>query len=164
MNADYWIEKLNLTTHPEGGFYNEIYRSSELVSANALPERYGEARCFSSSIYFLLKGEQKSKFHRLKTDEIWHFYEGSVVEIFILNEDGSIIVKILGKNVEKNEYFQIVVPRDNWFGARLIDNESFALLGCTLAPGFDFKDFELADRSELLKEYPQYKEIILELT
>lgn len=162
--ALYYIEKLKLNKHPEGGYFNEIYRSGELFEASVLPERYKGSRAFSTSIYFLLEGKQFSSFHRLLSDEIWNFYDGSSVKISIITPGGKIEERVLGNDLDKNESLQTVVERNNWFGAELVDKTSFGLIGCTVAPGFSFEDFEIGDRNKLLKNYPEYSEVILRLT
>jgi len=162
--AKYYIEKLDLMPHPEGGYFKEIYRSEEIYPADHLPKRYGGSRCFSTSIYFLLEGEQVSTFHRLKSDELWHFYDGSPLKIFIINSSGKKEEILLGNNLEKNENSQVVVTKGNWFGAEVMDKSSFTLLGCTVAPGFDFSDFEAGKRLELIKQFPAFENLILKLT
>ncbi len=162
--AQFYIDKLNLKLHPEGGYYKEVYRSSEIIEGGHLPDRYTKKRNFSTSIYFLLEGNQVSKFHRLKSDEIWHFYDGSPIKIFMIAPDGNLQEKVLGKNLESGELPQLVIERGNWFGAKVTAKKSFSLIGCTVSPGFDYNDFELAEREKLLREFPEYKKIINELT
>jgi len=162
--ANYLIEKLKLNKHPEGGYFKEMYRSEEIMPGNALPNRYNGERAFATSIYFLLKGNEFSSFHKIQSDETWHFYEGSTLELYILNENSGISTYLLGRDLEKREQFQVTVPRNHWFGARVLDSESFALLGCTVAPGFHFDDFELAERKTLVEQFPQHEKIINELT
>jgi len=162
--AEYYINKLKLFPHPEGGYYREVYRSDEYIAKDNLPERYNGDRSFSSSIYFLLKGEQVSCFHRLKSDETWHFYDGSVVKIYILANDGQISEILLGKNIENMEFHQVTIKKNNWFGAEVMDKSSFTLLGCTVSPGFDFDDFELGNRNFLLNLYPYHENTIRKLT
>ncbi len=162
--ANEWIEQLDLKPHPEGGYYREVYRSSELIPAEALPERFNKSHVFGTSIYFLLNGKQISSLHRLKSDEIWHFYSGSSVCISMIFADGTLRQKTLGPHPEEGETFQVVIPRGCWFGAKVTDEKGYALVGCTVAPGFEFDDFELAKRADLLKLFPQHKEIINEFT
>ncbi len=165
MNTvNYWIEKLELTKHPEGGYFKEVYRSDENMEESALPERYRGERAFATSIYFLLKGDEFSSFHRIQSDETWHFYVGSVLELNVLSIEGVLEKYLLGRELEKGELLQVTIPRNHWFGARVLDRNGFALLGCTVAPGFHFDDFELADREELLEQFPAHSEIIRELT
>jgi len=159
-SASFWIEKLELRKHPEGGWFKEIYRSDEIIPKSALPERYGSGRNFSTSIYYLLEKMDKSNFHRIKSDELWHFYSGSSsIEILLIIE-GEIQKLLLGPDFKTGESFQLVIPRNTWFAAHLSNKEGFALTGCTVAPGFDFEDFELADRDVLLNEFPHLKSTI----
>lgn len=159
-----YIHLLNLSPHPEGGYFREVYRSDEIISKDCLPKRYNDNRNTSTSIYFLLDGNQTSKFHRLKSDEMWHFYDGSAVQIFILEENGKLNSITLGNNLSNGECFQIVVERNNWFAAELMNKNSFCLVGCVVSPGFDFDDFELAERKELINKFPQHKELIEKFT
>jgi len=162
--AEYYIEKLNLQKHPEGGAFSEIYRADEHIKKEDLPERFGGDRAFSTSIYFLLQGAEISAFHKIKSDEIWHFYAGSAVILYIIDEKGKLVIKKNGSDPEKGESFQVTAPKGCWFGAEVENKNSFALVGCTVSPGFDFTDFELAERDALLQEFPQHKEIIERLT
>jgi len=161
--AQEYISKLQLKPHPEGGYYKEIYRAGDLILHDQLPKRYKSSRNFATSIYFLLEGKQVSNFHRLKSDEQWHFYDGSSVIVYIINEQGILDKIRLGRNINKGESFQIVIKHNSWFAAELSDKTSFALIGCTVAPGFDFDDFELGKRNELTKIFPQFKELIEKL-
>lgn len=162
--ADEWIHGLGLAKHPEGGYYKEIYRSNELLSAASLPERYQGPRAFSTSIYFLLKKGEPSRFHRLKSDEIWSYHAGDAIVIYLISPDGKLSTKILGPTVEKGENLQVVIPLGSWFGAEVKDQGSYGLMGCVVAPGFEFADFELAKREELLKQFPQHAVLIGSLT
>lgn len=159
MNAEDYIKILELEKHPEGGYYKEVYRSSESFDNGATGKRN-----FSTSIYFLLKGDEVSNFHRIKSDEVWHHYTGSSVRIIMINMDGSFSTIIVGKNISAGEVFQFVIPAGVWFAAEVIDKDSFTLVGCTVSPGFDFDDFELAYREFLHNEYPQHKELINRFT
>lgn len=163
-NAEYWIEKLCLTKHPEGGWFKEVYRSSEEIKEEHLPERYSGGRNHSTSIYFLLTSDTFSAFHKIKSDELWHFYTGSAVTVYMIDENGTYSEVNLGSNHEACEVFQCVMPRGVWFGAKVNQADSFSLVGCTVAPGFHFDDFELAKRDEMVKQFPQHKEIIEKLT
>ena len=160
----YWIEKLGLTKHPEGGYFREVYRSDEKLTQVSLPARYSGDRSIATSIYFLLGGKEFSSVHRIQSDETWHFYPGSTLELFVLDNLGKVTQYLLGQDIESGELLQVTILRNHWFGARVADKESFALLGCTVAPGFHFDDFELADRMKLTAEFPQHKAIINELT
>lgn len=163
-DAAYWISQLALEKHPEGGCFKEVYRAAESIPESALPERFSGERSFCTSIYFLLQGTEFSALHRIRQDELWHFYTGSTLLVHMLNEAGDHEVLKLGSDVELGERFQGVVPAGAWFGAELEDKTSFALVGCTVAPGFDFADFDMAKRSELTAAYPQHADLISRLT
>jgi hypothetical protein len=164
QEAGYWIKNLRLLKHPEGGWFKEVYRSGELVEEQALPQRFTSERNFSTSIYYLLETMNKSHFHRIKSDELWHFYTGnSAIEILLI-VNGKIKKLKLGPNFEKGELFQVAVPKNTWFAAHLINAEGYALVGCTVSPGFSFEDFELAQRRSLLKKYPSLKKFIIQFT
>ncbi|CAG5071814.1 hypothetical protein DYBT9623_03798 [Dyadobacter sp. CECT 9623] len=163
--ATYWIEKYNLLPHPEGGYYAETYRSAEVIAQQALPSRFGGARTFSTGIYFLLESHNFSAFHRIQADEMWHFYAGEALEVFVINtKTRQLEIIRLGNNPENGETFQAVVPAGTWFGSRPAKGSTYALVGCTVAPGFDFQDFEMADREILKAEFPEFSELIGELT
>jgi predicted cupin superfamily sugar epimerase len=162
--AQKYIEKLQLKLHPEGGYYKEIYRAGEMILPEHLPKRYKSARNFSTSIYFLLEGNQVSHFHRLKSDEQWHYYDGSNIVLYVIDEGGNLNKILLGRNIEKGESLQTVIKQNSWFAAELLDKTSFALIGCTVAPGFDLNDFELGKKGELIDTFPQLRELIYKLT
>jgi len=153
--AKYYIQKLQLNKHPEGGHYREVYRSGEVISIDTPVKNL--KRNISTSIYFLLEGSQISKFHRLKSDELWHYYDGTSVKVYSIDENGKLTITILGKKTEDGEVYQAVIKKNNWFSAEVINKRSFALIGCTVSPGFDFSDFELATREFLLSSFPQHK-------
>lgn len=161
QTAEHWITKLDLLPHPEGGYYKETYRSSEM--SDSLPERFSGPRNFSTAIYFLLRSQDRSMFHRIKSDELWHFYAGSSLSIYVLADKRLKVFK-LGHNVDKGEALQVTIPANCWFGALVNDPDSFTLAGCTVSPGFDFEDFEFASRNELLGEFPGNEKIIDALT
>ena len=164
INADYWIEKLDLQRHPEGGYFKETYRSNEVILEPALPERFKGDRVFSTCIYFLLAPHEYSAFHAIQQDEIWHFYAGSSLTIHIIDQQGEYSALKLGKNIENGESFQAVVPAGSWFAAAVNNTAEYALVGCTVAPGFDFVDFEMADRRNLAGLYPAHRKIIEKYT
>jgi len=163
-DAAYWISRLGLQKHPEGGFFREIYRADEILAANALPKRYKGPRAFATAIYFLLQDRDVSCFHRIQSDELWHYYTGSALTIHVLNPAGDYIALRLGPDPEQGESFQAQIKAGCWFGASLNQSQSYALIGCTVAPGFEFADFELAERRQLLEHYPQHAELIRRLT
>lgn len=162
--AKYWREKLKLDKHPEGGWFKQVYKSDEIIKREHLPERYSGARHTGTSIYFLITDKEFSAFHRIKSDEIWHFYEGSTITIHIINPEGVYSAIKLGNNFENGEVFQYTIPHGFWFAATVDEADSFALIGCTVSPGFDYDDFEIGKRKELVKLYPAYLKIIEKLT
>lgn len=160
--AQYLKERLDLSELPgEGGYYKETYRSDKTI---ILPSETDGERSISTSIYYLLDGTQFSAFHRLKSDEIWHFYIGSSVTLYIINKMENLSEVKLGSNIEKGELFQIQVRAESWFAATVNDISSYALIGCTVSPGFDYLDFELGDRKKLIERYPQHRSIIEKFT
>jgi predicted cupin superfamily sugar epimerase len=163
-SAAEWIAGLGLVAHPEGGFYRETYRAREVIAADHLPARFGGARAVSTAIYFLLPGDQVSALHRIKSDEVWHFYAGSALGLTLIHPDGRLEERRLGADPERGESFQALVPAGCWYGAAVDDPSAYALVGGTVAPGFDFADFELADRAALLDAFPQHRAAILRLT
>ena len=160
----YWVEKLQLEPHPEGGFYKETYRSDETIDKYALPSRFGGNRSFGTAIYFMLTADNFSAFHRIQSDETWHFYTGQGLTVYMISPSGHYEEIRLGNNPEEGEVFQATVPAGVWFASRLTKPQGWCLVGCTVAPGFDFADFTMADRDELSKEFAQHREIIRELT
>jgi predicted cupin superfamily sugar epimerase len=163
-NAAYWIKRLRLSPHPEGGYYREIYRAPESVPRRGLPPRYGGSRPFGTSIYFLLESGQVSRLHRLKSDEVWHFYAGSPVLIHMLSDSGRCRSIKLGRNPEKGRVFQAVIRAGTWFGAEPVGLRTYALVGCTVSPGFDFDDFEAGCAEKLRKKFPRWASLIERLT
>ena len=159
-NADYWVDRLNLEKHPEGGFFKEIYRADETIAQEALPERFSGDRAFSTSIYYLLNKVDISMFHRIKQDEIWHFYEGTPLTIHCISPDGVYSASVLGRDIECGEAFQVVVKSGCYFAAETNNKDSFSLVGCTVAPGFDFADFEMPSRIDLINAFPEHEKII----
>ena len=161
--AQHWIDRLNLQPHPEGGWYRQTYRASLMLSQSALPSFTGD-RAASTAIYFLLEGDQFSAFHRLRSDEVWHFYAGSGLVVHVIEPGGRYSELLLGSDATSGEEFQAVVSAGCWFGSSLRQPKTYALVGCTVAPGFDFADFEMAKREELAAQYPQHRNIIKRLT
>ncbi len=163
-DAQYWIDRLDLAIHVEGGYFRETYRSTEYIDKHALPGRFSEDRSFCTAIYFLLHDHQFSAFHRIKQDELWHFYTGDTLIVHIIDPRGNYSRIKLGMKFDDGEVFQAVVPLGSWFGANLQKSDAFALVGCTVAPGFDFGDFEIAERDVLVDLYPEHRQIIEQLT
>jgi predicted cupin superfamily sugar epimerase len=162
QQAGEWVRNFGLIPHPEGGFFSEVYRSEGSIPAVVLPAHGGE-RSFMSSIYFMLPPGDVSRFHRLKSDEIWYHHAGGCLSIHQIDHEGRHSVFKLGRNVAAGERLQVVVKAGNWFGA-VIDAGEEALVGCAVAPGFDYCDFELASQLHLLEKYPQHESIISRLT
>lgn len=152
IDKNYWIKNLELQVHPEGGYYKEILRSKDQVDQKAL----------YTSIYYLLDSDTKSFCHRLKSDEIWYFHQGSSVTLYLIDEEGNWSIKVCGPN--ENEDLSVIIPKNTWFGARVTQPGSFVLVSCMVSPGFDFNDFEMIDRNELIEMYPQHKEGIIQYT
>jgi predicted cupin superfamily sugar epimerase len=152
MQAEDYIEQLNLEPHPEGGYFKETYRSELLMDVGG---RY--KRNVSTAIYFMLRGAQKSQFHRIQSDELWFFHDGEALEIaVIINQQ--LIQYELGLDLASGQLPQVVIPANSWFAARIKSGMRFSLVSCTVAPGFDFNDFELAEGQKLLSLYPQLAE------
>lgn len=160
----YWVSSLNLTQHPEGGYYKEIYKCPQSIDADRLQGEYDGTRRLSTSIYFLLPSGEVSRFHRLKSDELWYYHAGSSVTVHMIDTKGIYREVKLGLDIESGEMPQVIIPRGSIFGATVNAADSFCLVGCMVSPGFDFRDFELLPREGLLKTYPKHKDIILKLT
>jgi len=152
--AEYYIDKLGLEAHIEGGYFKQSYLSEDKIKEN---------KKLYSSIYFLLKTGEVSNFHRLKSDELWYYHDGEALTIYIIDEKGNLIEKKLGLNIDKGEVPQVLVKKGSIFGSAM-NNEGFSLVGCMVAPAFTYEEFELFKRRELLELYPEYKDIIIKLT
>lgn len=149
-----WIALLGMKPHPEGGWYAETYRATETVPADALPPRYGAARAHATAILYLLAEGAIGALHRVQSDEVWHHYAGDSVEMLQLRPDGSVLRSLLGPDIVNGELPQVVVPARTWQGVRIVPLGRRSLLGCTVAPGFDFADFELARAEDLIARWP----------
>ena len=158
------VNSLNLLPHPEGGFYKETYRSNGVLDKTALPATFSGNRNYCTAIYFLLTSDNFSAFHRIKQDEIWHFYKGSTLLVHVIDKQGKYTQHKVGLNLEAGEVPQLVVPAGCWFASSVNDKNGYSFVGCTVAPGFDFEDFELANYKELSAHYPEHKDIIKQLT
>lgn len=163
-SAQYWIDTLQMTTHVEGGAFKETYRAKGSIAKSALSTGFAGDRNYSTAIYFLLQQGQFSALHRISADEVWHFYEGDSLEIIEIKPSGELTIHLLGRNPEAGEVFQCVIEGGSWFGSRVAARGEYSLVGCTVAPGFDFADFELANRDSLLNEFPQHHTLIEQLT
>ncbi len=159
-----WIEKLQLAPHPEGGYYRVTYGAQLLLPKEALPSRFKGPRVASTAIYFLLEARNFSAFHRIQSDELWHFYAGDALDVHVIDASGAYSKLPIGPDFEAGQVFQAAVRAGHWFASEVHPGGSFALVGCTVAPGFDFEDFELAERAHLIDTYPQHRELITRLT
>ena len=158
MSALEIIDKLKLTPHPEGGFYKETYRSDYTM----LNEKK-ENRNVSTAIYYLLEDEDKSLFHRIQSDELWFFHLGQPIEIVLITCDHLTTI-ILGNDIKKDEFLQVKIPANTWFAAQVKNAKGFSLVSCTVSPGFDFADFDLARREDLIQQFPHLKDVIEKFT
>lgn len=147
------VKKLDLKPHPEGGFYRETYRAGG---------KFGDHN-YSTAIYFLLTPGNFSALHRIKSDEVWHFYSGDSITVVEITPN-EVKKTIIGSNIENGEVPQYVVPVGTWFGSYLNDGGKFGLIGCTVSPGFEFADFEMGKRADLLRSFPNAKDEIIRLT
>ena len=164
MDAKQVIEALKLQKHPkEDGYFRETYRSDETCD-RPLSSRYSSARTFSTAIYFLIESGKFSSFHRLQSEEVFHYYAGGPAELVVLESTGVLNVHTIGQNFLAGHELQVVVPRSNWQALRLVGDAPWVLVGCTVAPGFEYVDFEEGTRADLLQEFPQHAEIITALT
>lgn len=158
------IETYGLAPHPEGGFFRESYRAAETIPQSALPSRFAGERRHCTAIYFLLPEGSKSNLHRIKSDEVWHFYLGGPLTLAQIHPGGRTKMVTLGQDISRGEKLQHVVPMGCWFGAYPNPSSGFSFVGCTVAPGFDFADFELGQRSRLIRKFPGAKALIERLT
>lgn len=155
---DELVRALRLEPHPEGGFYRETYRATSLVDTARGP------RAASTAIHFLVPAGTFSALHRIASDEVWHHYAGAPLRVVQITDDGTRNDHVLGRDLLGAHVPQAVVPAGAWFGAHVEGDGAWALVGCTVAPGFDFEDFELADRSTFLARFPEHSELITRLT
>lgn len=155
MSKEDLITQYNLQVHPEGGYYKETYRSPDTITLEN-----GKLRNTSTAIFYMLSDNDRSHFHKIGSDEIWFYHEGKTLNIFIIHKDSSLVVEKLGNNVSAGEKLQVVVPANTWFAASVDEFNGYCLVSCVVAPGFDFEDFILADKADLLKSYPEHKSFI----
>ncbi|WP_053361414.1 cupin domain-containing protein [Bacillus sp. FJAT-27251] len=162
-DPQFYISKLGLTPHKEGGYYKETFQSREITSDKELTVDFEGKRRLYTSIYFLLTSNDISHFHRLKSDELWYFHAGSPLTIHVIEENGEYKEMKLGLNLDEGEVPQALVPKNAIFGSTVMDEDTFSLVGCMVSPGFEYQDFELFTQSELLLKYPQHKEVIMKM-
>jgi len=158
------IQQLELQEHPEGGYFKETYRSEGGIPESVLGDEFSGSRNYSTGIYFLLTSEAFSAFHKIHQDEMWHFYQGSPLTIHMISPDGEYSKQVIGLNFDEDQVPQFTVPKEYWFASEVNNPDSYTLVGCTVSPGFDFRDFELAVKSKLSKLFPQHTKIIERLT
>ena len=158
------IKHLQLEPHPEGGFFKETYRSVGEIGPEYLPDSIQTNRNYATGIYFLLTHDSFSAFHKIHQDEMWHFYDGDAIRLHMISPSGVYSQVLIGRNFEAGEQPQFVVPAETWFASEVAVPDSFALAGCTVAPGFDFADFELPKRETLINKFPEHHAIISRLT
>ncbi|MES2371233.1 MAG: cupin domain-containing protein [Bacteroidota bacterium] len=157
------VERFQMIPHPEGGYYKEMYRSDELIKKESLPGRFSGNRNFSTAIYFLLEQGNFSAFHRIQSDECWHFYAGHSLHVHVIHHDGRYDLIRLGTDIAAGEIFQAIVPAGCWFASETAPDGLFSFVGCTVAPGFDFADFELAKVEILSAQFPLHRALISRL-
>lgn len=160
ITIDALIQHFQLAPHPEGGFFRETYRDRGVIPHNALPKRFAGERNYSTAIYFLLPEGQRSRLHRITADEAWHFYLGDPLVVVEIGPNGTTRETTLGSDVLAGQHVQHVVPAGHWFGAYPATGSRFSLVGCTVAPGFDFADFTMGERAALLQQFPQARDVI----
>ncbi|BAQ61068.1 hypothetical protein of Cupin superfamily [Geminocystis sp. NIES-3708] len=164
MNGEYWIKKLDLQKHPEGGYYRETYRSNDIINQDKSLTRYNDVRNISTAIYYLLLGQEFSAFHKLKSDEIFHFYGGSFLRVHLINNEGEYHQFKLGNNPENGQVLQLIIPHGYWFASEVGESNSYSLIGCTVSPGFHFADFTLGNKEQLIILYPHLSDLISKFT
>lgn len=160
LTVEQLVNQFQLLPHLEGGYYKETYRSVETFPQHALPIRFNEKKYFSTAIYFLLEQGNFSAFHKIKSDECWHFYAGGTLLVHVIDANGILTTTKLGNDILNGEIFQFVVPANCWFASEPAKKTAFSFVGCTVAPGFDFSDFELANAQDLATLFPQHQQII----
>jgi uncharacterized protein len=160
LSADFWIQHLQLTRHIEGGSFSEVYRSPMILPAHILPGKTGDDRNACTHIYFLLEKGQFSAFHRIRFDELWHFYTGDPLTVYEIDATGAMHQHLLGNDPSKGQTLFCCIKAGNWFASKVNDGGDYSLVGCTVAPGFDFEDFEMGEKEKLLKQFPQHDYLI----
>lgn len=161
-SSAYFIKKFGLKNHPEGGYYREIYRDKTIIK-----NIFNNDRSCSTAIYYLLEKDNFSSFHQIQSDELWHYYYGNVgLIIYELKKNGDLIMHHLGNDISNGESFVCVIEKESWFAAELsrCSHSDYALVGCTVSPGFEYQDFKIGDFKELSSHFPKYKDLIRKLT
>jgi predicted cupin superfamily sugar epimerase len=163
QDPQYYISKLGLEPHPEGGYFKRTFASQEQITDQELTVHFEGKRMLYTSIYFLLTSNDVSHFHRLQSDELWYYHAGSPLSVHMIDENGVYTEHKLGLDLENGEVPQVLVPKNTIFGSSVKDQDTFSLVGCMVSPGFEYQDFELFTQEELLSKYPEHKEIILKI-
>lgn len=163
QDPQYYISKLGLEPHPEGGYFKRTFESQEQITDQELTVDFEGKRMLYTSIYFLLTSNDVSHFHRLQSDELWYYHAGSPLSVHMIDENGEYTEYKLGLDLENGEVPQVLVPKNTIFGSSVQDRETFSLVGCMVSPGFEYQDFELFTQEELLLKYPEHKEIIVKI-
>ena len=163
FTADYFISRLGLEPHIEGGYFRETYRNIHTINNSESAIGHDGKRSLSTTIYYLLKSGQTSKFHRIKSDELWFYHYGSPLIIHLIDSGGNLKSARLGLNIESGETPQVLVSANSIFGAEVAQHNSFGLVSCMVSPGFDYRDFEIFHSRDLISLYPGHKEIIRRL-
>jgi len=158
------ISHFNLIEHPEGGYFKETYRSNGEIQSKHLGNEFDGNRNYCTSIYFLLTSDKFSAFHKINQDEIWHFYTGTTLRLHMISPNGAHATVLIGNDFLNGEILQFTVPARYYFAAEVLEKNSFSFTGCTVSPGFDFRDFVLPSCKELSKKFPKHKKIIKQLT
>ncbi|OAN64428.1 hypothetical protein A8B79_13920 [Balneola sp. EhC07] len=158
------INNFNLQKHPEGGYFKETYRSEGVIPSEVLSNEINGDRNYCTGIYFLLTSDNFSAFHRIKQDEMWHFYEGSPLTVHMIDNQGNYSFQKIGLEFKDRQVPQFVVPKGVWFASEVMKPNSYSFVGCTVSPGFDFADFELADSNMLIAQFPKNSKIINRLS
>ena len=163
QDPQYYISKLGLEPHPEGGYFKRTFESQEQITDQELTVDFEGKRMLYTSIYFLLTSKDVSHFHRLQSDELWYYHAGSPLSVHMIDENGEYTEHKLGLHLENGEVPQVLVPKNTIFGSSVKDRDTFSLVGCMVSPGFEYQDFELFTQEELLLKYPEHKEIIMKI-
>lgn len=163
QDPQYYISKLGLEPHPEGGYFKRTFESQEQITDQELMVHFEGKRMLYTSIYFLLTSNDVSHFHRLQSDELWYYHAGSPLSVHMIDENGEYTEHKLGLDLENGEVPQVLVPKNTIFGSSVKDRDTFSLVGCMVSPGFEYQDFELFTQEELLLKYPEHKEIIMKI-
>ncbi|MBO6587382.1 MAG: cupin domain-containing protein [Gracilimonas sp.] len=158
------ITRFDLQKHPEGGYFKETYRSEGVIPETVFPDLFEGSRNYCTGIYFLLTSDTFSAFHRIRQDEMWHFYQGSPLTIHMISPDGNYSKQVVGSDFDNGELPQFTVPKEYWFAAEVNQADSYSFVGCTVSPGFDFQDFELAAEESLSRKFSKHKDLISRLT